>query len=93
MAATAIATVFLDRELRITRYTPSAGRLFNLIPTDIGRPLADLTHRLDYPRSSATPARARRLVPVEREVHAGGAGSSRACCRTAPSTTASPASC
>ena len=32
MASTAIATVFLDRELRITRYTPSAVASFNLIP-------------------------------------------------------------
>ena len=49
MDATAIATVFLDRELRITRYTPSAVGLFNLIPTDIGRPLTDLTTHLQYP--------------------------------------------
>ncbi|HXD07856.1 MAG TPA: CheR family methyltransferase, partial [Burkholderiaceae bacterium] len=39
MASTAIATIFLDRELRITRYTPSAVDLFNLIQSDIGRPL------------------------------------------------------
>ena len=38
MAATAIATVFLDRDLRITRYTPAAVALFNLIPpTSAGR--------------------------------------------------------
>ena len=49
MASTNIATVFLDRELRIQRYTPSAVDFFNLIPADIGRPLADLTHRLAYP--------------------------------------------
>ena len=49
MAATDIATVFLDRELRIKRYTPSAVVLFNFIPSDLGRPLFDLTHRLDYP--------------------------------------------
>ena len=47
MDATAIATVFLDREMRITRYTPSAVALFNLIPTDVGRPLTDLTSQLD----------------------------------------------
>ncbi|MDB6140565.1 MAG: putative histidine kinase, hybrid, partial [Verrucomicrobiaceae bacterium] len=49
IGATAIATVFLDRDLCITRYTPTAVSLFNLIPTDIGRPLSDLKHRLDYP--------------------------------------------
>ncbi len=49
MVSTAIPTIFLDRELRIMRYTPSAVKIFNLIPTDIGRPLSDLKHRLRYP--------------------------------------------
>ena len=53
MAATQIATVFLDGALRILRYTPSAVSLFNLIPADAGRPLADLRHRLDYPDITA----------------------------------------
>ena len=69
MDATAIATVFLDRELRITRYTPSAVSLFNLIPTDVGRPLTDLTTHLQYPDISGDARRVlERLVPVEREV-------------------------
>lgn len=69
MDATAIATIFLDREFRITRYTPSAVSLFNLIPTDVGRPLSDLTSRLDYPDLSADARLVlERLVPVEREV-------------------------
>jgi two-component system, chemotaxis family, CheB/CheR fusion protein len=69
MDATSIATVFLDRELRIARYTPSAVTLFNLISTDLGRPLADLATRLDYPQLG-TDARnvLERLVPIEREV-------------------------
>lgn len=69
MASTAIATVFLDRDLSITRYTPSAVELFHLIPTDIGRPLAHLKHRLDYPELIADAERVlRTLVPTEREV-------------------------
>ncbi len=69
MDATAIATVFLDRDLCITRYTPSAVTLFNLIATDLGRPLADLATRLDYPELSTDARRVlERLVPVEREV-------------------------
>ena len=69
MDATAIATVFLDRELRITRYTPSAVTLFSLIATDLGRPLADLATRLDYPELSDDAMRVlKRLVPIEREV-------------------------
>ena len=56
MVSTAIPTIFLDRDLRIMRYTPSAVKIFNLIPTDIGRPLSDLKHRLHYPGSRKTPA-------------------------------------
>jgi PAS domain S-box-containing protein len=48
MAATQIGTIFLNRQMRIERYTPGARELFNLIPGDVGRPLAHLTHRLDY---------------------------------------------
>ncbi|HEX3777843.1 MAG TPA: chemotaxis protein CheB [Polyangiaceae bacterium] len=69
MGATKIATVFLDRELRITRFTPPAVELFSLIPTDLGRPLSDLQHRLSYPELISDAARVlQELVPVEREV-------------------------
>ena len=69
MDATAIATVFLDRELRVTRFTPSAVTLFSLIPTDVGRPLANLTNQLDYPQLDADARRVLQgLVPIEREV-------------------------
>lgn len=69
MASTAIATIFLDRELAITRYTPSAVDLFHLIPGDVGRPLAHLKHRLDYPALISDAEQVlRTLVPVEREV-------------------------
>ncbi len=49
MESTAIATIFLDRTLRIRRFTPAAAALFNVVGTDQGRPLTDLTHRLAYP--------------------------------------------
>lgn len=69
MDATAIATIFLDRDLRITRYTPSAVRLFNFIPSDIGRPLSDLTPQLQYGELSNDAALVlERLAPIEREV-------------------------
>src|SRR5262249_35480662 len=67
MASTSIATVFLDRALAITRYTPSAVELFHLIPTDVGRPLAHLKHRLDYPELIADAEKVlQSLVPIER---------------------------
>jgi two-component system, chemotaxis family, CheB/CheR fusion protein len=69
MDATSIATIFLDRELRIGRYTPAAVTLFNLISSDLGRPLADLATRLDYPQLGTDACSVlQRLVPVEREV-------------------------
>ncbi len=69
MASTQIATVFLDRELRIKRYTPSAVPLFNLIPGDIGRPLSDLSHQLRYPAIASDAEQVLdRLVPVEHEI-------------------------
>jgi two-component system, chemotaxis family, CheB/CheR fusion protein len=68
MDATRIATIFLDRELRITRYTPAAVALFNLIPGDLGRPITDMASQLDYPQLGADARDVlARLVPVERE--------------------------
>ena len=42
LAATEIASIFLDTDLCIKRYTPAAASLINLVPTDIGRSLNDL---------------------------------------------------
>jgi two-component system, chemotaxis family, CheB/CheR fusion protein len=72
IAGAAIPTVFLDRELRILLFTPTAVEFFNLIPADVGRPLSDLASRLDYPRLGAD---ARSVVDelrtIEREVRFG----------------------
>ncbi len=73
MNATSIATVFLDRELRVMRYTPEAVAIFHLIPSDMGRPLADLKQRIDYFGMDADARQVlRTLVPMEREVGDGG---------------------
>jgi two-component system CheB/CheR fusion protein len=42
---TQVATIFLDRELRIRNFTPAIGTLFPLLPGDVGRPFADLAQR------------------------------------------------
>jgi len=42
---TDVAILFLDTQFRIKRYTPPATRLFNLIATDINRPISDITPR------------------------------------------------
>ena len=41
--STNVATLFLDRALKIRFFTPATKKLFNVIPGDIGRPLADLS--------------------------------------------------
>jgi len=46
--STDIGTIFLDRSFRVALYTPAAGSIFNLIPADYGRPLTDITHKLEY---------------------------------------------
>lgn len=48
LAATQIATLFLDRELRIMRFTPQVQELFDVRLADRGRPLSDLPHLLSY---------------------------------------------
>jgi len=66
-----IATIFLDRELQIKRYTERAKDLFNITAADIRRPLEHFTHNLDY-QSLAEDVNAvlKTLQSKEREVHA-----------------------
>jgi two-component system CheB/CheR fusion protein len=42
-----IPIVMVSRDLRVRRFTPLAEKLFNLIPTDIGRPMSDIQSTLD----------------------------------------------
>ena len=44
-----IATIFLDRDLRIRKFTMSSQKLFNVVPADIGRPLVDFSYRFSDP--------------------------------------------
>jgi len=46
--STEIATVFLDRHLIIRGFTPAVAGIYNLIPSDQGRPLTDIVSRLRY---------------------------------------------
>ncbi|MDP1831561.1 MAG: PAS domain-containing protein [Geothrix sp.] len=46
MAGTGIGTVFLDYQLRILRFTPTATRMINLILSDVGRPVGHLVSNL-----------------------------------------------
>lgn len=48
MSSTDIGIIFLDRELRIKRYTTRTQELFNITANDLDRPLEHFTHKLDY---------------------------------------------
>ena len=67
--STDVATLFLDKDLKIRFFTPTTTSLFSIIPGDIGRPLADL-RALASDVALATDATAvlRDCSPVEREI-------------------------
>jgi two-component system CheB/CheR fusion protein len=46
LAGTGIATVFVDHQLRILRFTPAAGEIINLIQSDVGRPVGHIVSNL-----------------------------------------------
>ena len=47
--STDVATVFLDRNLVIRSFTPAVAKVFNILPGDRGRPITDLSARLNLP--------------------------------------------
>lgn len=71
MLSTDIATLFLNRQLRVKRYTPQVERIFNIIPSDVDRPVNHLTHRLKYNQLvEDAETILHHLTPIVREVQA-----------------------
>jgi len=69
--STDIATLFLDNDLKVRRFTTLAAKLIKLIPGDVGRPITDLASDLLYPELTTDAAEVlRRLGFVERSVNA-----------------------
>ncbi|MDO8721736.1 MAG: chemotaxis protein CheB [Syntrophales bacterium] len=46
LAGTGVGTVFVDHQMRIRRFTPTATQLINLIQTDVGRPVGHIVSNL-----------------------------------------------
>ncbi|HET6461081.1 MAG TPA: PAS domain-containing protein [Syntrophales bacterium] len=71
LSSTNIATVFLDKDLRVKRYTPAITRLLSLIPSDTGRYMDDILRKF---RDDALLDDSRRvlahLAPISVEVQA-----------------------
>jgi two-component system CheB/CheR fusion protein len=67
--STDIATVFLDQNLRVRRYTPAARRLFGIQDRDLGRNLSDLKWHIAYDTLDEDVATVTgTLQPLEQEV-------------------------
>jgi two-component system CheB/CheR fusion protein len=72
LASTDIGTVFLDAQLRIRNFTSRAAEIFHLLPHDIGRPIENMTHSMEYPELADD---FRRVLasgtPIEKELRDG----------------------
>lgn len=49
MRVVSVGTVFVDHRLRLTRFSPDVQKIFGVRDSDVGRPIAELDHVLDYP--------------------------------------------
>ena len=70
--STDIATLFLDKNLHVRRFTTQATKIIQLIPGDVGRPITDLASDLLYPELT-TDAREvlRKLGFAEKPINTG----------------------
>jgi two-component system CheB/CheR fusion protein len=71
-ASTDVGTIFLDRELRIRKFTAQVADTFNLMPGDIGRPIAAFSNTMNYPQLTEDLKRVLETGrPIEHEVKSG----------------------
>lgn len=69
LSSTEIATIFLDTDFHIRRFTPATSGLLHVIDSDIGRPVSDLASSFnDKHLHSDARQVLRKLLPIEREV-------------------------
>lgn len=64
-----VGILFLDRNLCIRRFTPRVGKIFNLLPQDIGRPITGFTNQLDEPLIQSLQHVLDNGEPIEKEIH------------------------
>lgn len=69
LESTDLAVLFLDPQLCVRSFTPSTSRLFGIKERDLGRPIDDLSSRVDYTQlAEDTEKVSQTLQTVEREV-------------------------
>jgi PAS domain S-box-containing protein len=73
LASTSIPTVFLDRGFRVKRFTPAMSMLIKLLPSDVGRPIIDMSQENLGPELLAD-ARSvlENLAPLKKEIRLDG---------------------
>ncbi len=73
--STDLAVLFLDREFCVRNFTPPTASIFGIRGRDIGRPISDLSSKIDYPELREDAARVNEtLRTVEREVEVRASG-------------------
>jgi PAS domain S-box-containing protein len=74
LASTNIPTIFLDTHFRVKRFTPAMLKLIKLLPSDIGRPIVDMSQEnLGPDLTSDAQAILEQLAPLRRELEIGSA--------------------
>jgi two-component system CheB/CheR fusion protein len=69
LASIQVGTIFLDRKLCIRKFTPLIAEVFNLLPQDVGRPIAGFSTSLSQARLQEDLEEVLRTQqPIEREV-------------------------
>ncbi|MEJ2295120.1 MAG: CheR family methyltransferase [Candidatus Lokiarchaeota archaeon] len=71
ISSTQIATIFLDTDLNIQKYTPQTTEVLNLIPSDIGRPFTHISPKLMLQIKDLvedTKQVLNNLIPIEKDV-------------------------
>lgn len=70
LSGTGIATIFIDRQLKILRFTPTAAQIINLIPNDVGRSVGHIMLNLVGYSQLAKDAQTvlNTLIPLEKQV-------------------------
>jgi len=67
--STDIATLFLDNNLRVRRFTAQTSKITQLIPADVGRPITDIASALLYPQLAEDAREVlRTLIRVDRQI-------------------------
>ena len=73
LTSTSIPTIFLDDQFKVKRFTPAMSRLLKLIPSDVGRPIIDMSQESLGPDLIAdAEAVLNSLVPMKREIKLNG---------------------